>query len=69
MEWRSCSCSCSESCWQQHAQHPCDDNGKHHHRQEGKPLFLLYVGQQGAAGPLLQNLGSLWTAPLVQLSV
>ncbi|MFJ4155024.1 DUF2780 domain-containing protein [Pseudomonas sp. NPDC089752] len=32
------------------------------------PLILQYLGQQGIAGSLLQNLGSLWTtpAPLVQ---
>lgn len=35
------------------------------------PLILQYLGQQGIAGSLLQNLGSLWTspAPLVQPSV
>lgn len=27
------------------------------------PLILQYLGQQGIAGSLLQNLGSLWTAP------
>ncbi|MDF0729751.1 DUF2780 domain-containing protein [Pseudomonas entomophila] len=29
------------------------------------PLILQYLGQQGIAGSLLQNLGSLWTAPAV----
>ncbi len=35
------------------------------------PLLLQYLGQQGIAGSLLQNLGSLWTtpAPLTQPSV
>jgi len=37
------------------------------------PLLLQYLGQQGIAGALLQNLGSLWTtptpAPLAQPSV
>lgn len=35
------------------------------------PLILQYLGQQGIAGSLLQNLGSLWTtpAPLAQPSV
>jgi len=35
------------------------------------PLLLQYLGQQGIAGSLLQNLGSLWTtpAPLAQPSV
>ncbi len=35
------------------------------------PLILQYLGQQGIAGSLLQNLGSLWTtpAPLTQPSV
>ncbi|NIE77085.1 DUF2780 domain-containing protein [Pantoea sp. Ap-967] len=35
------------------------------------PLILQYLGQQGIAGSLLQNLGSLWTtpAPLSQPSV
>ncbi|PYG77016.1 uncharacterized protein VcgC/VcgE DUF2780 [Pseudomonas sp. RV120224-01b] len=35
------------------------------------PLILQYLGQQGIAGSLLQNPGSLWTtpAPLVQSSV
>jgi len=35
------------------------------------PLLLQYLGQQGIAGSLLQNLGSLWTtpAPLGQPSV
>ena len=35
------------------------------------PLLLHYLGQQGIAGSLLQNLGSLWTtpAPLAQPSV
>jgi len=35
------------------------------------PLILQYLGQQGIASTLLQNLGSLWTtpAPLVQPSV
>lgn len=27
------------------------------------PLILQYLGQQGIAGSLLQNLGSLWTMP------
>jgi len=27
------------------------------------PLILQYLGQQGIAGSLLQNLGSLWTTP------
>ncbi|MGS7250267.1 DUF2780 domain-containing protein [Pseudomonas sp. SK] len=27
------------------------------------PLLLQYLGQQGIAGSLLQNLGSLWTSP------
>ena len=27
------------------------------------PLLLQYLGQQGIAGSLLQNLGSLWTTP------
>ncbi|HHJ1298794.1 DUF2780 domain-containing protein [Pseudomonas sp. 17391] len=27
------------------------------------PLILQYLGQQGIAGSLLQNLGSLWTGP------
>lgn len=27
------------------------------------PLLLQYLGQQGIAGSLLQNLGSLWTMP------
>lgn len=27
------------------------------------PLILQYLGQQGIAGPLLQNLGSLWAGP------
>gem|GEM_PF-4370887 len=27
------------------------------------PLLLQYLGQQGIAGLLLQNLGSLWTTP------
>lgn len=27
------------------------------------PLLLRYLGQQGIAGSLLQNLGSLWTMP------
>lgn len=27
------------------------------------PLILQYLGQQGIAGALLQNLGSLWTTP------
>ncbi|MDZ3994948.1 hypothetical protein PspTeo4_38104 [Pseudomonas sp. Teo4] len=29
------------------------------------PLILSYLGQQGIAGSLLQNLGSLWTTPAV----
>lgn len=35
------------------------------------PLLLQYLGQQGIAGSLLQNLGSLWTtpAPLTRPSV
>ncbi|MFB4392324.1 DUF2780 domain-containing protein, partial [Pseudomonas sp. LS_1] len=35
------------------------------------PLILQYLGQQGIAGSLLQNLGSLWNspAPLAQPSV
>lgn len=35
------------------------------------PLILQYLGQQGIAGSLLQNLGSLWAtpAPLAQPSV
>jgi hypothetical protein len=35
------------------------------------PLLLQYLGQQGIAGALLQNLGSLWAtpAPLAQPSV
>jgi hypothetical protein len=35
------------------------------------PLILQYLGQQGVAGSLLQNLGSLWAtpAPLVQPAV
>ncbi|MEN5305457.1 MULTISPECIES: DUF2780 domain-containing protein [unclassified Pseudomonas] len=35
------------------------------------PLILQYLGQQGIAGSLLQNLGGLWTtpAPLTQPSV
>ena len=35
------------------------------------PLILQYLGQQGIAGSLLQNLGSLWTnpTPLAQPSV
>ncbi|WEK30720.1 MAG: DUF2780 domain-containing protein [Candidatus Pseudomonas phytovorans] len=28
------------------------------------PLILQYLGQQGIAGSLLQNLGSLWTTPV-----
>ena len=29
------------------------------------PLILQYLGQQGLAGSLLQNLGSLWGSPAV----
>lgn len=29
------------------------------------PLILQYLGQQGIAGSLLQNLGSLWATPAV----
>ena len=29
------------------------------------PLILQYLGQQGIAGSLLQNLGSLWGSPAV----
>ena len=33
------------------------------------PLILQYLGQQGIAGSLLQNLGSLWTTPAAPPSV
>ncbi|MDI9779964.1 DUF2780 domain-containing protein [Pseudomonas putida] len=33
------------------------------------PLILQYLGQQGIAGSLLQNLGNLWTTASVQPSV
>ena len=33
------------------------------------PLILQYLGQQGVAGSLLQNLGSLWGAPAAAPSV
>lgn len=33
------------------------------------PLLLQYLGQQGIAGSLLQNLGSLWSTPLSTPSV